>query len=149
MATKFNAEIGEIYEVLEPNNCPNASGSGTTHIKVTGLRDSGDINSYDCFREPECIKKVNSCTCHTISSGSVRLYKNNKSIMSNLKEIVSNLFTTEPQKSRQIAGITDKEGQLTSDGKEVFLNYLLSKDDGAFDKTIVKPVVEEIEKSKK
>jgi len=72
------------------------------------------------------------------------------SFMSSLKEIVSNLFTNEPQKSRQLAGIVDREGNLTEEGKDVYLNYLLSleKPEG-FDTKIVAPVIAEIEKSKK
>lgn len=73
--------------------------------------------------------------------------------MKNLKEIVSGIFATEPQKSRQAAGITDKEGQLTQEGRHVYINYLLSRENPAdangFDQTIVSKVVAEIEKNNK
>ena len=77
---------------------------------------------------------------------SLELYKeNNSSFMSSLKDIVSGFFITEPQKSRLAAGITDKEGQLTSEGKDVYLNYLLSKDT-TFDADIVAKVIAAQEK---
>lgn len=83
----------------------------------------------------------------------LRLIKSKNSFMKNLKEIVSGIFATEPQKSRQAAGIVDKEGKLTADGKDVFLDFLLSKenpaDENGFDKKIVAPVLAEIEKNNK
>jgi len=70
--------------------------------------------------------------------------------MSSLKEIVAGLFTSEPQKSRQKAGITDAQGNLTSEGKDIFLNHLLNGGTAAdFDSKIVLPVVAEMDKSSK
>ena len=87
----------------------------------------------------------NACGCSCNEEW--ELVTNNQSTMSSLKDIVSGFFITEPQKSRLTAGITDKEGQLTSEGKEVYLNYLLSKDT-SFDAEIVAKVIAAQEKNK-
>lgn len=116
------------------------------------VRDTGevtDVFGISCSVLSDKNKKVS--TGNLVENLEVISRRNNKSFMSSLKEIVSGLFTTEPQKSRQKAGITDEKGKLTPEGENVYLNYLLSKEPttAGFDDLIVKPVVAEMEKNTK
>lgn len=65
-----------------------------------------------------------------------------------LKQKIASLFLTEPNKSRQATGITDSSNQLTEEGKDIFLNFLLSKNT-EFDTEIVIPLAKAIEDEKK
>lgn len=75
----------------------------------------------------------------------------NKTKKMTTKEIIKAIFTGEPKKSRMKAGIVNNEGDLTCEGREIYLNYLFSKEkaDSEFDTTIVGPVIAEMEKNDK
>ncbi len=117
-----------------------------------GLRkgDTGTVTNIQQDGAVDVRKDTNGYVEPSSSPQNLELLENKKTIIMSLKEIVSGLFTTEPQKSRQKAGITDEKGKLTTDGESVYINYLLSKEPttAGFDDVIVKPVVAEMEKNK-
>ncbi len=77
-----------------------------------------------------------------------KIIKKHKNLFMSLQEIVSGLFKTEPQKSRERAGIVDSSNLLTEEGKDIYLNYLLSNDK-TFDADIVAPVIAVMDKESK
>ena len=58
----------------------------------------------------------------------------------NLREMFVLAFKKEPQKSYIKAGIMDTDENLTDDGKDVFLTYLINKD-ADFKKEVVDPIL--------
>lgn len=64
-----------------------------------------------------------------------------KNMIDNLKTFFKNLGVTEPEKSRRAADITDDQGDLTSQGKDLFIAYLLTKNEADFDTTVVQPIL--------
>lgn len=52
------------------------------------------------------------------------------------------LFKSEPEKSFRMAGITNGDDQLTSDGQTVFLSWMLKKHGAEFLKEVVTPILE-------
>lgn len=70
--------------------------------------------------------------------------KNNMSITS----LYKNLTRQEPEKSFVKAGVMDESLQFTSEGRELFLNFLLEKNKDDFKKEVVDLVIAEQEKDK-
>jgi|ERR1035437_2623526 hypothetical protein len=74
------------------------------------------------------------CGCwgaHICSGGSSPSYgsnyqSNEKKTMS-IKESFISVFLTEPEKSYRKAGITNGDGLLTCDGRDIFLTWLLKQ----------------------
>lgn len=66
---------------------------------------------------------------------------NKPSLMTNLITTFKGLFTSEPQKTFQKAGVTDSNGTLTPDGTVVFMAYLLDKNDADFKATVVDAII--------
>lgn len=72
--------------------------------------------------------------------------------MKSLREFIFSISISEPQKSRLKAGVIDKEGFPTHDGKEAYIKFLMEQDNEVnkkFDSEIVKGMVQEIEKENK
>lgn len=70
---------------------------------------------------------------------------NKQTIMSSLKDKFSLIFKNEPEKSFRKAGITDSSDSLTSEGRDLFLAYLLKKHGDDFKKEVVDPILAEEE----
>ena len=75
--------------------------------------------------------------------GEVKLTTTKPKPMATLKEKASMLFKGEPEKSFIRAGIMDSRENLTSEGTEVFLNWLLKTNGEAFKKEVVDPIIAE------
>lgn len=73
----------------------------------------------------------------------------NKSFMASLAHAFKLARTPEPQKSFIKAGITDENGDFTTDGKLLFNAFLLEKFGGDFKKEVVDPLLEEAAKVSK
>ncbi len=67
----------------------------------------------------------------------LELVTNNQNNMSDLKSKFVALFLTEPEKSFRKAGVTNGDGILTEEGREVFLTWLLKKHGDEFKKEVV------------
>lgn len=61
----------------------------------------------------------------------------------NLKEKFSLAFKGEPEKSFIEAGVMNSDESLTTDGKELFLSYLLKKNGDDFKTTVIDPILAE------
>lgn len=68
--------------------------------------------------------------------------------MSSLVQKFADLFIKEPQKSFRKSGVTDTNDQLTSDGKELLMNWLLAKHKDEFLKDVITPILEAEEAKK-
>lgn len=73
------------------------------------------------------------------------LIKSNNKIMS-LIEKAKLAFKSEPEKSFIKVGVMDSNENLTIDGKELLLTYLLEKNKDDFKTTVVDPILAEQEK---
>jgi hypothetical protein len=58
-------------------------------------------------------------------------------------ERFTNLFLSEPEKSFRKANITESNGELNSEGKRIFLAWLLKKNQDAFLVEVVAPLLAE------
>lgn len=89
-------------------------------------------------------KKIGNCS-YCLKDENLELYKKiNNNLMENIKKIYKNLTRTEPEKSAVKAGIITDDGSLTSDGKELFLEYLYEGTKVDFDTKVVQPILKEI-----
>lgn len=70
----------------------------------------------------------------------------NKSFMANLIDKVKMMMKGEPNKTFFKLGITDKEDDLTSEGKELFINFLFKRTSEEFNKEVAQPLLAEQEK---
>lgn len=67
----------------------------------------------------------------------------------NLLQRIKNLALSEPQKSFKKYGITNEFGDLTSDGKEAFINWLFEQHQHEFKADVVNKLITEDEKENK
>ena len=65
----------------------------------------------------------------------------NSNAMTSLKEKFALAFKGEPEKSFIKAGVMNSDESLTTDGKEVFLAYLLKKNGDDFKTTVIDPIL--------
>ncbi len=80
---------------------------------------------------------------YIIANGTyIELVNKNYSNM-NLKDKFAIAFKGEPQKSFIKAGVMNPDESLTSDGKELFMAYLLQKNGDDFKTTVVDPILAE------
>lgn len=56
-------------------------------------------------------------------------------------------FKKEPEKSFNKAGVTDAEDMLTDEGNALFINWFFKKNQDAFKKEVVDPIIEEMKNS--
>lgn len=77
--------------------------------------------------------------CHCITDWS--LIKSNSNAMTSLKEKFALAFKGEPEKSFIKAGVMNTDESLTTDGKEIFLAYLLKKNGDDFKTTVIDPIL--------
>ena len=66
----------------------------------------------------------------------------------NLTQSFKAIFRTEPAKTFVKAGITNENGDMTSEGQTIFLSYLLQIHGDAFKKDIVDEILKEEKASK-
>ena len=66
-----------------------------------------------------------------------------KSTMNSLVSKVADLFITEPQKTFRKLGITDDRNNLTEQGEMVFINWLFTQNQDAFNTAIATPLLAE------
>lgn len=79
-------------------------------------------------------------------STNLKLIKsNNVTNNMNLIEKAKLAFKSEPEKSFIKAGVMDSNENLTFDGKELFLTYLLQKNKDDFKTTVIDPILAEDE----
>ncbi len=108
---------------------------------------------YDIFSEDGNSLKSNYCYGCMLKND-IKLIstqgKNNLvgKIMQNLKEMYLGLTVGEPQKSRQKAGIVDKDNLPTDDGLKMMVMFLMENcaNVADFDTKVVKPIVDQMEK---
>ena len=89
-------------------------------------------------------KPEDLCTCVSCWT----LIKNNHSFIMNLTQSFKAIFRTEPAKTFVKAGITNENGDMTSEGQTIFLSYLLQIHGDAFKKDIVDEILKEEKASK-
>lgn len=78
----------------------------------------------------------------------LRLISSESNIMDNIKKAVKDLLTPEPKKSLMKVGLINEQGDLTTDGKDVVLQWLFEENQDAIIENIVNPLVEAQKKSK-
>jgi hypothetical protein len=94
-----------------------------------------------------CSWKVGSKSYGSIDDIKRIVTKNKKSM--SVKSLYRGIFTKEPQKSRIKAGITDESGALTTEGKDVLLQFMFDGGEIAnFDKEVVAPIIEAMKETK-
>lgn len=64
----------------------------------------------------------------------------------NLKQMYNNLFVKEPEKTFIKIGIMNEDRTLTSDGKDLYLNWEFEKNKDAFKKEVADPILEDMKK---
>lgn len=84
----------------------------------------------------------------------LKVYSTNNATMAtkttmSILEKAKLIMKKEPNKTFIKAGIMDMSDNLTNDGKELFMNFLLEKNQEAFKKEVVDPIVAEQEKESK
>lgn len=117
-------QVGDRVVALAENGLVQEGTAGTVHI---GYSESPYIkfdNGESWYIKENYLKLIS-----------------NQPFMSSLTQKVAQLFLSEPEKSFQKVGIIDASNQLTSDGKEVFLNWLLKTNKDAFNTEVVQPLV--------
>lgn len=62
-------------------------------------------------------------------------------IMENIKEKLKIMLTPEPKKTFRTLGITNGDNELTDEGVEIFLQYLLDKNQDDFKVTVCDPLL--------
>lgn len=67
----------------------------------------------------------------------------NNNTMTNLITKFKSIIKSEPNKTLEKAGVIDSNDNLTSDGKELFINYLFEKSKADFTKEVVEKLVED------
>lgn len=70
-------------------------------------------------------------------------------IMPNLKQSFKNLFIGEPEASERKVGVKDDTGSLTTEGTQVFLEWLYATNRDKFNKEVVEKLKAEQEKETK
>ncbi len=93
-------------------------------------------------------KRFSSCSGHNVLEKHFVLLKGNKTSNMSLKSIYKNLTRQEPEKSFVKAGITDESDSLTSDGTELFIEWLFEKNKADFNTEVVQPILKEQEEEK-
>jgi hypothetical protein len=83
--------------------------------------------------------ETNLCSC----TSSWTLIKKRNTFIMNLTQGFKNIFKGEPAKTFVKAGVTTENGDFTSEGREIFLQYLLQTHGDAFKKDIVDEIVKE------
>ncbi len=78
-------------------------------------------------------------------AGYTIIKNNNKTIMS-IKSVWKNITRKEPERSFVKAGITNDNDELTTDGKDLFIGWLLEKNKDLFNTEVVQPILAEQEK---
>lgn len=73
-------------------------------------------------------------------------YKNNKTIMSNLITTFKNITRSEPNKTFVKAGVMNEDLSLTSEGKELFIQFMFDKHATEFKTEVVDAILAEQEK---
>lgn len=85
---------------------------------------------------------------YAVYEASIKLIEESKNNM-NIKSIYKNITRKEPERSFVKAGITDSNDELTQEGKDLFLSFLLEQHKDEFNKTVVQPILEEQKKEDK
>lgn len=122
-------KIGDEYEVID-NSCSHDRSIGST-VKVHGLY-TGSLSGFYYTKElnwyisqSDVIKKGSSTDIKSM----------------NIVKKFQLATKSEPEKSFIKAGIAEMNGQLTSDGQEVFLQWLLKENGDAFKTAVVDPIL--------
>lgn len=147
-----NYNLGKVGKVIGFDPQPTASGK-FIHVKYdVGRYGLGGIKSYKLVHPlsgsgggsiatSENYSGIATYTHKGSDTATITIKKTTKLPMNSLARKVKQLFTAEPQKSFQKTGITDEDGSLTESGSIVFLDWLLSKNQDAFNTDIVQPLL--------
>lgn len=157
-------KIGDQIEAMQnpESNCYN---SGTNppksiHVKamITGLDRETNTILFTLDAVPEyglpatnCAHRYDDIRTGAFGGPIFRLINktnNNQSTM-NLKEKFLLALKSEPEKSFRRLGITNGDDMLTTEGTELFLNFLFEKNKTEFKKEVVDSIIAEEEKAKK
>lgn len=93
--------------------------------------------------------RYDSCHGHKVTIHTILPYKSNSSENMSIKESFKQLFLKEPQKTFRKLGITDGDNELTAEGSQIFLQYLLGKYEDDFKITVCDPLVAEQKEDEK
>lgn len=91
-----------------------------------------------------------TCSVHRtkwVSTGDYK-YELIKKPMSSLRDTIKLAFKKEPEKSFIKIGILDSNEELTQDGRDLVLKFLLEQNKELFKKEIVDPILAEMEANK-
>ncbi|MFA5937605.1 MAG: hypothetical protein WC822_07045 [Candidatus Paceibacterota bacterium] len=153
MENKF--EVGQVFEVVDTNLCGNfdtaANSRKAKYIKI--ISTDGNFSHHDHLTE-EMVKVGNCCGCFYpkdigkginlkyISSGTQLISSINKTTNNmNLVEKAKLAFKGEPEKTFIKAGVMDSNENLTAEGRDLFLTYLLKENGAAFKEKVIDPIL--------
>jgi hypothetical protein len=122
-------------------------------VRVTGTRFGGHLIGTEGTITALCI--VYGEQCYIINNsfynweGELTLLKYNKETnkIMDIKQKFSMLLMSEPNKSFRKAGITGSDYNLTTEGRDIFLQWLLSKNGDAFKTEVVDELLKDCKKT--
>lgn len=122
--------------------CSSYNRHDSAYIKITRIEGKSSYLSYNILnKENEIIDSCSGC----FTTNDLKLKNNSASFMSNLIEKFKFLTKSEPEKSFIKAGIIDANGNLTTDGQALLIQYLLEKTKDDFNKDVVQPLLKDSE----
>lgn len=74
--------------------------------------------------------------------------KGKTSKMNSITSKIRNVFRTEPNKSLHKAGIINDCNELTSEGRDAFIEWLFEQNKTKFTEEVIKPILEEEKENK-
>lgn len=80
--------------------------------------------------------------------GDMNIIRGKSTRMTSLKSVYKSIKRKEPEKSFHKAGIIDDNDDLTQEGEELFLGFLLEQNKDAFKKEVVDGIINEMESEK-
>lgn len=131
-------QVGKIYAITERlrQECGAIGNSErSTHIKITRVADGGRLYYEILDRGQEVVGTCDGCIWGRHLTEQLTNTQN-----MNLLEKAKLAVKGEPDKSFIKAGVMTMEGDLTPEGTQLFLNYLLAKHGADFKKDVVDPI---------
>ena len=105
---------------------------------------SGSIYTYSAYDKNG--KLFNNCSCY--KDEDLEFYSSQDQVINKNMNLIEKYYLMtkgEPERSFFKAGITDKQDLLTTEGSQLFLNFLLNKFGADFKKEVVDPILAEEE----
>ncbi len=145
--------VGDVVRFVPETDAPHDMIGREFTIKCVDSRGCGYVldNEGGTKGTPCNCGKHNWTTAQKGRNVEIIKSSSSKTVMETITSLTSsfvNLFTTEPMKSFKKAGIVDGDNLLTKEGEKVFINWLFSKNQEAFNTEVVQPILAEKEAKK-